>query len=91
MLICESAADYCPTVDADQYGCSTAIVDYLMSKGHKTVYHIAGPSTSRAAENRARGRRQNRNPAGTDRTRFRERHQLTSGMCWHPLVPASDP
>ena len=46
VLICESAADHCPTVDADQYGCSTAIVDYLMSKGHKTVYHIAGPSTS---------------------------------------------
>ena len=38
VLICESAADHCPTVDADQYGCSTAIVDYLMSKGHKTVY-----------------------------------------------------
>ena len=34
VLICESAADHCPTVDADQYGCSTAIVDYLMSKGH---------------------------------------------------------
>ena len=58
MLICESAADHCPTVDADQYGCSTAIVDYLMSKGHKTVYHIAGPSTSRAAESRARGWRE---------------------------------
>ena len=23
-------------------------------------------------------------------TRFRARHQLTSGMCWHPLVPVSD-
>lgn len=204
VLICESAADHCPTVDADQYGCSTAIVDYLMSKGHKTVYHIAGPSTSRAAESRARGwrealeqmgaripsmyigdwcadsgyqagvalahdpdctaiyaandqmaygamlglqsagkrvpedvsivgvddslvdmvprlnlttmklrfddigatafsmvRRQCEGekipvgvktviPPGTDRTRFRARHQLTSGMCWHPLVPVSD-
>ncbi len=58
VLICESAADHCPTVDVDQYGCSTAIVDYLMSKGHKTVYHIAGPSTSRAAESRARGWRE---------------------------------
>jgi DNA-binding LacI/PurR family transcriptional regulator len=55
VLIHEDAADHCPTVDTDQYGCSTAIVDYLMSKGHKTVYHIAGPSTSRAAESRARG------------------------------------
>lgn len=58
VLVTEGAADYCPTVDSDQYGCSTAIVDYLMSKGHKTVYHIAGPSTSRAAESRARGWRE---------------------------------
>lgn len=55
VLITEAAADHCPTIDADQYGCSTAIVDYLLSKGHKTVYHIAGPSSSRAAESRARG------------------------------------
>ena len=58
VLISEAAADHCPTVDADQYGCSTAIVDYLMSKGHKTVYHIAGPVTSRAAESRAQGWRE---------------------------------
>lgn len=58
VLITEGAADHCPTVDADQYGCSTAIVDYLMSKGHRTVYHIAGPATSRAAESRARGWRE---------------------------------
>lgn len=58
VLICEGAADHCPTVDADHYGCSTAVVDYLMSKGHKTVYHIAGPATSRAAESRARGWRE---------------------------------
>ena len=48
VLICESAADHCPTVDADQYGCSTAIVDYLMSKGHKTVYHILPDRPPRA-------------------------------------------
>lgn len=58
VLISEAAADHCPTVDADQYGCSTAIVDYLMSKGHKTVYHIAGPVTSRVAESRAQGWRE---------------------------------
>lgn len=58
VLISEGAADYCPTIDADQYGCSTAIVDYLMSKGHRTVYHITGPSNSRAAESRARGWRE---------------------------------
>lgn len=55
VLVTEGAADHCPTIDTDQYGCSTALVDYLMSKGHRTVYHIAGPSSSRAAESRARG------------------------------------
>ena len=50
VLISEDPANHCPTIDADQYGCSTAIVDYLLSKGHRTVYHIAGPSSSRAAE-----------------------------------------
>ncbi|MBT1182236.1 LacI family DNA-binding transcriptional regulator [Bifidobacterium sp. CP2] len=55
VLVTEGAADHCPTIDADQYGCSTAIVDYLMSKGHRTVYHIAGPASSRAAESRSRG------------------------------------
>lgn len=55
VLISEDPANYCPTIDADQYGCSTAIVDYLLSKGHRTVYHITGPSTSRAATSRARG------------------------------------
>ncbi|KAB7789902.1 LacI family DNA-binding transcriptional regulator [Bifidobacterium leontopitheci] len=55
VIISEDPANHCPTIDSDQYGCSTAIVDYLLSKGHKTVYHIAGPSSSRAAESRARG------------------------------------
>lgn len=55
VLVNESAANHCPTIDADQYGCSTAIVDYLLSKGHKTVYHITGPSASQAARSRARG------------------------------------
>ena len=55
VLVTERAADHCPTVDADQYGCSTAAVDYLLSKGHKTVYHVAGPSQSHAAQSRVRG------------------------------------
>jgi DNA-binding LacI/PurR family transcriptional regulator len=55
VLISEDPANHCPTIDADQYGCSTAIVDYLLSKGHRTVYHVAGPSWSRAAESRAKG------------------------------------
>lgn len=55
VLISEDPANHCPTVDADQYGCSTAIVEYLLSKGHQTVYHITGPTSSRAAASRAQG------------------------------------
>ncbi|MCO6557874.1 MAG: LacI family DNA-binding transcriptional regulator [Bifidobacterium sp.] len=55
VLISEEPADHCPTVDADQYGCSIAIVDYLLSLGHSTVYHVTGPSSSRAAQSRLKG------------------------------------
>lgn len=55
VIISEEPSDNCPTIDADQYGCSTAVVEYLLSKGHETVYHITGPSSSRAAESRAKG------------------------------------
>lgn len=55
VLISEEPSDTCPTIDADQYGCSTAVVEYLLSKGHSTVYSIAGPSSSRAAESRSKG------------------------------------
>ena len=55
VLICEEPANFCPTIDADQYGCSTALVDYLLSKGHQTVYHVRGPVSSRAAMSRALG------------------------------------
>lgn len=55
VLITDKPSQYCPTVDGDQYGCSTQIVDYLMSKGHKTVYHMAGPADSRAAQSRELG------------------------------------
>lgn len=55
VLITEKPSPHCPTIDADQYGCSTSAVEYLLKKGHRTVYHISGPSTSRAAESRAKG------------------------------------
>ncbi|MBS6346926.1 MAG: LacI family DNA-binding transcriptional regulator [Alloscardovia omnicolens] len=55
VLITDQPSAHCPTVDGDQYGCSTEIVDYLMRKGHKTVYHMAGPLDSRAAQSRERG------------------------------------
>ena len=55
VLICEEPANHCPTIDSDSYGCATAAVDFFLSKGHKTVYHIAGPTVSRAAQSRIRG------------------------------------
>lgn len=55
VLISEDPANNCLTIDADQYGCSTAVVEYLLSRGHRTVYHISGPSSSRAAQSRAKG------------------------------------
>ena len=55
VLVREDPLKSCPTVDADQYGCSQAVVDYLIGKGHKTVYHIAGPSSARSAQSRADG------------------------------------
>ena len=91
VLICESAADHCPTVDADQYGCSTAIVDYLMSKGHKTVYHIAGPSTSRAAESRARGWREALEQMGARTSAIGARIQATRPAWRWPTTPTARP
>lgn len=55
VLVCEDASQSCPTIDADQYGCSTTVVDYLLGQGHRTVHHIAGPSHSRAARSRMQG------------------------------------
>lgn len=55
ILITEGPADHCPTIDDDQYGCAATATDYLLSKGHTTVYHIAGPRHSQAAISRERG------------------------------------
>lgn len=66
VLISEEPANNCVTIDSDSYGCSTAAVDYLLSKGHRTVYHIAGPSSSRAAQSRIRGWRDALAQAGAD-------------------------
>lgn len=52
VIISENPTEHCPTVDADQNGCSRTVVDHLLGKGHRTVYHIAGPATSIAAINR---------------------------------------
>ncbi|MFD0705384.1 LacI family DNA-binding transcriptional regulator [Alloscardovia venturai] len=55
VLITDQPSEHCATVDGNQYGCSTQIVDYFFAHGHKTVYHIAGPADSRAAQSREQG------------------------------------
>lgn len=45
----------CTTIDSDQYGCSTMVVDYLLSRGHREIRHIAGPDESFTAEYRSAG------------------------------------
>ena len=55
VLVSEEPSDHCPTIDSDQYGTSVVLVDYLLAKGHRNVYHIAGPSYSVAAQSRRRG------------------------------------
>jgi DNA-binding LacI/PurR family transcriptional regulator len=56
VLISERPSPHCITIDTDQYDCSTQVVNYLLRKGHKTVYHIAGPTqVSQAAERRVAG------------------------------------
>ncbi|OTA29403.1 LacI family transcriptional regulator [Alloscardovia macacae] len=55
VLVVDQPSEHCPTVDGDQYGCSIQAVDYLMSRGHETVYHVAGPADSRAAQSREKG------------------------------------
>lgn len=55
VLYSEVPSESCPTIDTDQYGTAAAIVDYFLTRGHRTVYHIAGPSTSMAANSRIKG------------------------------------
>lgn len=43
-----------PSVDTDQAAGSRAAVEHLLDLGHRTVHHLAGPPTSRAAQVRAR-------------------------------------
>ena len=45
----------CSTVDNDQWECSRHAVEYLLDRGHKTVYHIAGPERSQASAAREEG------------------------------------
>jgi DNA-binding LacI/PurR family transcriptional regulator len=55
ILVTEGPSNHCPTIDDDQYGCAASACEYLLSKGHQSIYHIAGPQHSQAAVSRARG------------------------------------
>ncbi len=52
VLIQSGAADERPSVTADQVHGSRQAVSHLLELGHETVWHIAGPPESKAAEQR---------------------------------------
>jgi DNA-binding LacI/PurR family transcriptional regulator len=46
VLLTMYAHPYCTTVDSDQYGCSTLVMDYLFTHGHRNIRFVAGPDYS---------------------------------------------
>lgn len=48
----------CSTVESDQYGCSTLVVDHLVAHGHREIRHVAGPDFSIDAQFREAGWRE---------------------------------
>lgn len=55
VVVADSEADeHYTAVDTDQAGGSRAAVLHLLELGHRTVWHLAGPQRSIAAERRAR-------------------------------------
>ncbi|MHA7994177.1 LacI family DNA-binding transcriptional regulator [Collinsella sp. BM28] len=56
----------CTTIDSDQYGCSTMVVDYLRERGHRHIRHLAGPAGSITADFRLQGWRDALDTAGLE-------------------------
>lgn len=48
----------CTTVDSDQYGCSTTVVDHFFEAGHTNIRFVAGPSYSIDSNFRQKGWRE---------------------------------
>lgn len=46
VLLTMHAHPFCTTVDSDQYGCSTLLMNYLFSHGHRTIRFVSGPTYS---------------------------------------------
>ena len=57
---------HCTTVDSDQYGCSTLVMDHLLSRGHRQVRFVAGPPYSVDSNFRERGWRDALEARGLD-------------------------
>lgn len=52
-----ASQDY-PNVDTDQAAGARLAVEHLLGLGHRTVHHVSGPATSRAARERVRAWRE---------------------------------
>ncbi|MET0432971.1 MAG: substrate-binding domain-containing protein, partial [Cellulomonas sp.] len=53
VVVVDSSAHYdYPIVDTDQEGGVRRAVEHLLAMGHETVWHVAGPTTSSAAQER---------------------------------------
>ncbi len=46
VLVTMYAHPRCSTVDSDQYGCSTMVMEHLYEYGHRKIRYIAGPEVS---------------------------------------------
>ncbi|MFE6365475.1 LacI family DNA-binding transcriptional regulator [Streptomyces sp. NPDC057806] len=53
LVVDSDAGDHYTVVDTDQAGGSRIAVEHLLSLGHETVWHLAGPADSFAAQRRA--------------------------------------
>lgn len=54
-VITTEISDTCSTIDSDQYGCSSTVVEHFLDHGHKNVYYVSGPDDSIASGTRERG------------------------------------
>ncbi|MGW5638839.1 LacI family DNA-binding transcriptional regulator [Streptomyces sp. NPDC003832] len=53
LVVDSDAGDHYTVVDTDQAGGSRTAVEHLLGLGHETVWHLAGPADSFAAQRRA--------------------------------------
>ncbi len=66
VVVDSDAGDRYTVVDTDQYGGTRAAVRHLLDLGHRTVWHLAGPDDSFAAQRRTDARRAALTEAGRE-------------------------